>query len=185
MLRTIESKLQKEAQKKYQNLDKKLNRLIQSQVTKPQQKHNFYPRVVNNTDIQFANNEMTLLQKGLKYNLHTKQKNWIQDLALEAETAIQKLPTSDPDTYRHLVAERINTLKQNNNTYSKQNNAQQEAKILKSIQSKLRNNNAIITRADKGKSIVILPSQQYNLKLQDFIQNNNFKTTHTDPTNTH
>jgi hypothetical protein len=99
---------------------------------------------------------MTLLQKDLKYNLHTKQENWIQDLALEAETAIQKLPASDRDTYRHLVAECPNTLKQNNTTHSKQSNAQQEAKTIKSIQSKLQNNDAIITRADKSNSIVIL-----------------------------
>jgi hypothetical protein len=38
MLRTIESKLQREAQNKYQNLDRKLNKLIQTQTTCPQQK---------------------------------------------------------------------------------------------------------------------------------------------------
>jgi hypothetical protein len=50
--------------------------------------------VINNTDISFTQCEMSLLQKGLKYNLHTKRENWIQNLTLEAETAIQKLPTS-------------------------------------------------------------------------------------------
>jgi hypothetical protein len=71
MLRTIESKLQREAQNKYQNLDRKLNKLTQMQTTCPLQKHRFYPRVINNTDIPFSNCEMSLLQKGLKYNLHT------------------------------------------------------------------------------------------------------------------
>jgi hypothetical protein len=42
--------------------------------------------------------------------------------------------------------------------------------------------NATVMRADKGNSIVILPYTQYNQKIQEFIQNNNFKTTHTDPT---
>ena len=56
--------------------------------------------------------ETELLQKGLKYNLLSKQKNWIQTLALEADTAISKLPTADRDVYRKLVAERISTLQQ-------------------------------------------------------------------------
>ena len=86
---TIESKLQNEIQKKYQNLDKKLKRLSQAQTIQPELKHESYPRVINNTNIPFTQSEMTLLQKGLKYNLHTKRENWIQNLALEAETAIQ------------------------------------------------------------------------------------------------
>ena len=184
MLRTIESKLQKEAHRKYQNLDRKLNKQIQSQTAHPQQKHSFYPRVVNNTDKPFSKCKMALLQKGLKYNLHTKQKNWIRDLALEAETATQKLPTSYRDMYRHMVAECINTLQLDSNTHSKQNNAQQETKTIKSIQSKIQSNDVTITCTDKGNSIVILPTQQYNLKLQEFIHNNNFKTTQIDPTKT-
>ena len=33
---------------------------------------NFYPRVVNNTNITFSKEELTLLNKELKYNLHFK-----------------------------------------------------------------------------------------------------------------
>jgi hypothetical protein len=94
----------------------KTKKLTQPQTTHPQQKHNFYPRVINNTDMPFSKCEMNLLQKGLKYNLHTKQANWIQNLALEAETAIQSLPASDRDIYRHTVAKRLNTLQRNSNT---------------------------------------------------------------------
>jgi hypothetical protein len=92
MLDTILAKLQNEIQKKYMNLDKKLSKLAQTQTTHQQHKHTFYPRVVNNTDISFSKQEMAMLQKRLKYNLHTKPKNWIQNLALEAETAIPSLP---------------------------------------------------------------------------------------------
>jgi len=41
----------------------------------------------------------------------------------------------------------------------------------------------MIARADKGNSIVILPTQQYESKTQDFLHNN-FITTARDPTNT-
>jgi hypothetical protein len=51
-----------------------------------------------------------LLNKGFKYNLHTKRKNWIKTLAFEAETAINKLPELDRDHYRWQVANKINSL---------------------------------------------------------------------------
>jgi len=108
ILSTIEREPQREAQEKYQHLDRKLNKLTQTHTKTPKQKHHFYPRVVNNTSISLSKSEMAVLQKGLKYNLHNKQKTWIQNLALEAETAISKLPTSDRDVYRKLIAECIN-----------------------------------------------------------------------------
>jgi len=42
----------------------------------------------------------------------------------------------------------------------------------------------MVTRADKGNTIVILPTYQYDTRLQDFIQNNDFHTKTTDPTKT-
>jgi len=35
--------------------------------------------------------ELNLLNKGLKYNLNYKNRNWIQTLALETETAVAQL----------------------------------------------------------------------------------------------
>jgi len=43
------------------------------------------------TDIHISEPEMALQQKDPKYNLHSKPKNWFQNLALEAETAISHL----------------------------------------------------------------------------------------------
>jgi hypothetical protein len=176
----IESKLQGEVQFKY----KKLCKLAQTQTTKPRQKHTFHPRVNNNTSISFSNEEMTLLQKGPKYNIHSKQKNWLQNLALEAETAITQLPTTDHNVYRKLVAERINTLQRNSNPNPRRN-THPESRTIKTIQAKLQENNAIITRADKGNSLVILPSQQYESKVHNFLQTNRFQATTTDPTKTY
>jgi hypothetical protein len=113
--RTIEEKLQKETQSKYKNLDNKLNKLTQEQTTTPREKHTFHPKVINNTSITFSDTEMALLQKGPKYNLHSKRKNWLRNLALEAETAVTQLPTTDREFYRKLIADRINTL-QNHST---------------------------------------------------------------------
>jgi hypothetical protein len=52
------------------------------------------------------------------------------------------------------------------------------------VQSKLRINDATVTRADKGNPTVILLTQRYNSKLQEFIPANDFNTTNTDPSKT-
>jgi len=88
---TIKEKLKKIIQSKYEKLDKKLCRLSQEQTKTPKERYNFYPRIINNTNITFSKRETTLLGKGLKYNLHNTKKNWFVNFALEAETAISYL----------------------------------------------------------------------------------------------
>jgi hypothetical protein len=36
----------------------------------------FYPSVINETNITFSNDELTLPSQGLKYNPHYEHKNW-------------------------------------------------------------------------------------------------------------
>ena len=88
-------------------MTKKLNKLTQEQTKTPKEIHTFYARVVNNTNIKFTANEIKLLERGLKYNLHSRKKNWLTTLALDAETAITLLPITDSDYYRKQVADRI------------------------------------------------------------------------------
>ena len=114
---------------KYKTLDKKLQNLTLAQKEIPQQRHTFHPRVTNNTEIPFSNRKMALLHKGLKCNIHAKKKDWIQTLALEAETAITQLPTNERDVYRKMMAERIDKLQKQNPTH----NTHPEAKLVHSI----------------------------------------------------
>ena len=136
----------------------------------PKDIHTFYPRVVNNTSITFTT-EFKLLEKGFKYNLHSQKKNWLTTLALEVETAITLLSITDRDYYRKQVADRIEKL---HNNLDHHNNTHPETRTLKSIQTKLKHKDAMIASADKGNSIVILPKQQYEAKILDFIDKNNF-----------
>jgi hypothetical protein len=100
---------------------------------------------------------------------------------LEAETAITKLPPTDREVYRKLTAERISILIKENNPQCTQN-THPETKIFKSIKTKLKENEAMVTRADKGNSLVMLPIKQYDSKINDFILANKFQTTTQDPT---
>ena len=94
----------------YKVLDKKLSQLIHIQKEKIEDKHKFFPRVTNLTDINFTKDEISLLNKGLKYNLGQKWKNWIQNLSLEAECAITLLPYEEQDYMQHRVAKQIGKL---------------------------------------------------------------------------
>jgi len=80
--------LEKETKTICQRLGHKLHKLALEQTNVPKAHHTFYPRIVNNTDINFSSKEIALLEKGPKYNLHHRNKNWLANLALEAETAI-------------------------------------------------------------------------------------------------
>ena len=178
---TIHTKIHNLMSLKYQRLDAKLSKLTQAQTKTPSEHRDFYPRVVNYTNITFTDNELKLLNKGPKYNLHHKPKNWITNLALEAETAISLLPTSDRTYYRKQVAERINQL-HNQEPPKHFQNDRTEWRAIKTIKHKLKNNNATITSADKSNALVILPTAQYQKKIQDFITSNNLYTPTTNPT---
>jgi hypothetical protein len=138
-----------------------------TQTATPKEKHIFRPRLINNTDISFTNSETALLQKGLKYNIHAKKENWLQNLALEAENAITQLPSNECEVYRKLVADCIDKL-QGQKSSNPNHNIHPESKLIKSIQSKLQKNNAMITQVDEGNSLVILPVTQYESKTQNF-----------------
>jgi hypothetical protein len=100
-----------EATKKYTTIHTKLDKLSKQQQPKhPINNTQFYPRVVNNTNIAFSSNELSLLNKVLKYNLHYKHKNWLHTLALEAETAITHLHIQQQDGIRHLIATQMQRL---------------------------------------------------------------------------
>ncbi len=86
-----------------------------------------------------SDKETTLLEKGLKCNLHTK--NWIVNLALEAEPAITQLSVLDSEYYRKQVAERTETLHTPNEPHSN-HNRYSEIRTLKSTKTELKNNYA-------------------------------------------
>jgi hypothetical protein len=181
---TIEADLQEIMENKYRTLNKKISKLTQEQITKPKTQQTFYPRVINNTNITFTTDELDLLNKGPKYNLHHKQKNWITKLGLETENAISLLPTEDRNYYRKQVAQKITHLHQQKNNKNSQN-IKREQHAMRSIETKLATNHATIAQADKGNTLVILPTTQYQNKINDFIRQNNFQTTNIDPTKNH
>jgi len=110
ILPSINNNLNLEMEIKYKQLDLKINRLVATQTEWPNSRTQFYPRVINRTNITFSDEEMTLLNKGLKYNLNYKNKHWLSTLALEAETAISLLPSHEQEYLRYQVAQNLQKL---------------------------------------------------------------------------
>jgi hypothetical protein len=125
-----------------------------------------------------------LLNNGLKYNLYHKPKNWITNVALKAETAINSLDIRLRNHFRFLVAHNLQTLvdKKHKIQHSDQHRINKEKITLSNIKRKLMNNNNRITKADKGNSIVILYNTDYNKKINYFIDENHFSSIPSDPT---
>jgi len=94
---SILESINKEMEKKYKVLEDKLKKLTLKQSKKPNTNTQFYPRVINETKIEFSNKEIAMLNKGLKYNLSHKTTHWLSNFAFEAENAITPLPTHEQD----------------------------------------------------------------------------------------
>ena len=58
-----------------------------------------------------------------------------------------------------------------------------ENKVLKQIKTKLISNNALVTKADKGNTVVLIDKDEYLSKVNEFIVINNTIMIQTDPTN--
>ena len=128
---------------------------------------------------------MKLLNKGLKYNLSHKLKHWLSNLALEAEAAITLLHTHEQEYGRYQVAHNLQKLYRHHNEKRAMpdKTTQNECRIIHQIKKKLTDENATITKADKGNSIVILYIDDYNRKIDNFISNNSFTLATRDITN--
>ena len=63
--------------------------------------------------------------------------------------------------------------------------AKRQTHILKNINSKLEKENAMVAKADKGKMCVIMYTDEYNKKVHNFLNENNFQKLQKDPTDKH
>jgi hypothetical protein len=145
-----------EMDRKYRTIDNKIKKLSKVQNQNNELQKLFYPRIDNRTDTEFSGNELTLLNKGLKYNFNFKPKNWIKNLALEAETALTYQPYTEQEGLRFQIARNLQSLYRHyeNNKGHNRKNMNSERHTIQSIKNKLQCNKALITKADKGNTIV-------------------------------
>jgi hypothetical protein len=172
----------------------KLQSLMNSQLQRIENikcKQTFYPRLQNLTSVDLNSDETELLNKGLMYNLplHTSNfsRNHITAEGLNAETFVKAIPEQqDQDKMRFLINEKFNKViaRKNNNSIlpAFSTNYNKERKTLVKLKKKLSDNHALVTKADKGNTVVIIDVNTYNEKIQDFIIANNIVKLVSDPT---
>jgi predicted transcriptional regulator len=87
-----------------------------------------------------------------------------------------RIVTWDPS----VQAKTIKKINQKDNTNNTSNKI--EWKLIRNIRNTLAENELIITKADKGKTIVILTKEDYTQKGNNFIQENQFVVINNNPT---
>jgi hypothetical protein len=181
---SIHKASQVEMEKKHHTTNQKLAKLESTQTTAHKLQKKFYPRVINKTNIDFSTDELALLYKSLKYNLDFKRKDWIKNLVLEAEAAVTLLPNHEQDYVRIQVAHNVKQLYKHYSDARQCINpkAKRKRNIINKVKANLTYNKALILKADKGNSIVITYTDEYNSKVQQFIDSNNFTIMDKDPT---
>jgi hypothetical protein len=142
----------------------------------------FYNRVKNLTDITFNQNEINMLEKGLKYcpSLGYNKKD-LELLAINTELALNTINNTDHKDFEKITcASIINKFKN-----TKQNNFVRptERNVINSIKQKIVTHDLVLCKADKSNTVTILDRQSYTEKTESLIKNKNFIELTTDPTN--
>ena len=140
---------------------------------------NFQPRIVNLSQIKFTKQQIKTLSLGPSYALEKEPKSYINDLIIDTEVAIRQLDQKSQNVYRHLAMKQIKHILASNrrNVLHKrqQHNINQVKKLMK-------NNNLTTIKADKTKTIVIINKDQLEMKINEFIKDNNILLLNKDPT---
>jgi predicted nucleotide-binding protein (sugar kinase/HSP70/actin superfamily) len=93
---------------------------------------------------------------------------------------MSNLHINEQNNYRHAVAKTIKDIGKNNKVNNKK--SKEEWKQIMNIKNKIDTNKLIITRAEKGKTLIILTHEEYKHKIQNFIQDNHLMKLNKYPT---
>ncbi|XP_050510523.1 uncharacterized protein LOC126887180 [Diabrotica virgifera virgifera] len=214
-LSDVQDKVDRSHSVKFNRVNNKLQHLVNNKIRLDQQKasHNksfsnfrFHPRIKNLSNVQFSDDELKLLNLGLKHSIPTNLSiRDLESLSIETDTVIQNLSISltQKTSIRNSCIQTINKFKtkllsNNNPSISNINSSSTSTSsssfpnfsfnksksllsTLKSIKNKIKNQHLIFSKADKGNCLVILDQQLYIDKVTSFLNNNNFNLLPVDP----
>lgn len=140
--------------------------------TEDQQPPHIFPeRITNLTDTQFNNEETSLFNLGHKFAPPPKKPSKLS-LAIDIESQLHR---NHPDCINikrdigNILNCKVSNVKDNNTSP----NSTKIQNTIKSIKHKIKNNNLIITSADKNAGLVIIKKDEYIKKTEQFFQSNN------------
>ena len=155
---TIDRKLQQEMETRYNNLNHKLGKLQNMQHGKNKAQHN--PQIGNGFVEPWIT---TQHRKAIKTY-------WI-NLIIETEQAIKLLNVKMQNPFRILAAKKLKQILNSNSHYNA--TQKRQAYIIKNLNYRLVTENAIIVKADKVKTTVIIYSDDYSTKVHNFLTEKN------------
>jgi hypothetical protein len=139
MEQNIDTCLNKEMDKHYTNLNRKLDKLTMQQKKETKQnyqntKNQFHECTVNLTTIKFDKEERALMDKSMQYSIEKPIGKYWNDIIIETEQAIKKLDPWQKEEYRIIAAQKLKKMK--NPTSQRNNEAKRQNHILNNIKKK-------------------------------------------------
>lgn len=138
----------------------------------------FYSPVINLSTVQFSEREEAILKEGINYApKFNMTKMDLDNLAIYVDAAV-------PDSNIEAKRKCVDIIKKNSNfvNISTFNYKSVDQLTLKSFKDKVKRNNLIITKADKGQSICILSKCLYVQKVLDCLSKMSLEEVNVDPT---
>ncbi|KAL4706168.1 hypothetical protein ACJJTC_015036 [Scirpophaga incertulas] len=127
----------------------------------------------NFSGVDFNTDEKSLLNRGLKYCPNSS----ISDKDLDNLAVDLDLATVNP-TEKHVITKLLRQEKQ----LQRSHGSTAEQRVLRDIKRKVKENNLIITRADKGNTVVVTKREDYIAKVDQFLCGSLFMPLKKDPT---
>lgn len=174
VLNDLYENTEEEKNLKFKKLTRKLNNLIKytQKNINPQMKHitkqvssqsqfSFYNRVKNMTQVQFSSEELGLLSKGLKFAMKTKFNNKLyEEFAVDIDSVLESLDIQS-EIKMNIRNHCFSTLLKNKSKHHTKKDTdnlkryKKQMNIFKNISQKMKTNELIISKADKGNCLVI------------------------------
>lgn len=118
----------------------------------------------------------------MKHNLPSFKQDSLKTNLIASESVIKMLPQQLQNKARLVAEKNHNHLLNGRVKNIPEDSLQKDHRNIVSIKRKLRLNNAIVTKADKGNTIVVINNDDYISKVTKFIQDNNIELMDKDPT---
>lgn len=168
-----------ESERKRKSHDKKFRKLKEQKPKKAPISfvHRIDNFVVNQSSQSFTGQQMDLLNKGLKYAIHSEPQ--VQELVIGLESGINAYSPSLPITAEQrecIRATAAETIKEDRLCRTKKRSAHEE-KVIKELVEKP----VYYIKADKGNALVIMDKVDYDSRMADKIRNGPYRKLRNDP----
>jgi hypothetical protein len=125
--------------------------------------------VINKSSVNFSEDEMGLLNKGLNYVI-TPSSVQKEDIIIDVESSAKYLPQEQKEDLRRTTKKAIVEIEDNRSSFK-------EEYIVKQLQRKP----VYYLKADKGNSVVIMDKNEYDQKVMEKLTNENYHELRKDP----